>query len=123
MDFRIGFKVNHKKYNDEWALDLQNITNYQSIFTEEFVPRDVNDPESVDKITVTGAKTKASVIIDGTLCGGCIPRFCFEVCPQRAISENIINNNQYVYIIDPQKCNSCGVCIRSCPYNAIIWKR
>lgn len=79
--------------------------------------------DTVDKMNVTGLSTKATVTIDGTLCGGCIQKYCFEACPQRAISEHLINSNQYIYIIDPQKCTSCGVCISSCPYNAIIWKR
>ena len=52
--------------------------------------------DTVDKVTVTGLSTKATVIIDGTLCGGCIQKYCFEACPERAISEHIINPNQYI---------------------------
>jgi len=33
-DLRIGIKLNGKKYSQEWAVDLQNITGYQSIFME-----------------------------------------------------------------------------------------
>ncbi|NJK87647.1 MAG: hypothetical protein HC906_18400 [Bacteroidales bacterium] len=35
-DFRIGFKINHKKYSEEFGIDLQNITNSKSLFSQEF---------------------------------------------------------------------------------------
>ena len=35
-DVRIGIKLNGKKTSQEWAVDLQNITAYQSIFSEGF---------------------------------------------------------------------------------------
>ncbi|MBN2611727.1 MAG: TonB-dependent receptor [Bacteroidales bacterium] len=33
-DLRIGFRVNGKKSSQEWAVDLQNITGFQSLFME-----------------------------------------------------------------------------------------
>ncbi len=33
-DFRIGLKINGKKTSQEWALDLQNLTGFQSLFME-----------------------------------------------------------------------------------------
>jgi hypothetical protein len=38
-DFRIGFKMNGKKINQEWALDLQNLTANQSTFTQGYNTR------------------------------------------------------------------------------------
>ena len=35
-DFRIGIKLNGKKTSQEWAIDLQNVTGYQSIFMEGY---------------------------------------------------------------------------------------
>jgi hypothetical protein len=35
-DLRFGFKMNRKKYSQEWAIDLQNVSNYKSIFTEGY---------------------------------------------------------------------------------------
>lgn len=35
-DFRIGFKINSKKSTQEWALDLQNITNHRNIYSESY---------------------------------------------------------------------------------------
>lgn len=36
VDLRIGYKMNRAKYSQEWALDLQNLTNYQSIYAEAY---------------------------------------------------------------------------------------
>lgn len=35
-DLRIGFKQNAKKFSQEWAIDLQNLTNYQSIYRQSY---------------------------------------------------------------------------------------
>ncbi len=35
-DVRIGFKFNSRRYSQEWAVDLQNVSNYQSIFNEAY---------------------------------------------------------------------------------------
>ncbi|MCF8381508.1 MAG: TonB-dependent receptor [Bacteroidales bacterium] len=35
-DFRIGLKMNGKKFSQEWGIDIQNLTNYQSLFTENY---------------------------------------------------------------------------------------
>jgi hypothetical protein len=41
-DIRISFKLNGKKINQEWAIDLQNITNHQNIYSEAYNPRTKN---------------------------------------------------------------------------------
>jgi len=33
-DLRVGIKMNSKRFSQEWAIDLQNLTGYQSIFME-----------------------------------------------------------------------------------------
>ncbi|MCK5168718.1 MAG: TonB-dependent receptor, partial [Bacteroidales bacterium] len=38
IDARISFKMNGKRINQEWALDIQNITNNQNMFNEAFDP-------------------------------------------------------------------------------------
>lgn len=38
LDLRLGFKVNKRRFSQEWAIDLQNVTNYKSIFMEGFDP-------------------------------------------------------------------------------------
>lgn len=37
-DFRIGLKINNKRFSQEWGIDLQNITGYKSLFMEAFDP-------------------------------------------------------------------------------------
>jgi len=36
VDFRIGYKQNMKRFSQEWALDLQNLTNHQNVFTHYY---------------------------------------------------------------------------------------
>ncbi len=38
MDLRIGFRINGKKINQEWALELKNISNHQNIFMQSYDP-------------------------------------------------------------------------------------
>jgi hypothetical protein len=35
-DLRIGYKMNSKKFSQEWGIDLQNLTNYRSLFIEGY---------------------------------------------------------------------------------------
>jgi hypothetical protein len=39
-NFRIGFKMIGKKVTQEWAVDLQNLTNQKNIFNYEYLPQD-----------------------------------------------------------------------------------
>ena len=48
-------------------------------------------------------------------CQGCLAHPCKEVCPKGAI--DIINGRS---IIDQEKCIKCGLCIKNCPYGAIM---
>jgi hypothetical protein len=38
-DARIGFRMNFRKISQEWAIDLQNVTGYRSIFLESYDQR------------------------------------------------------------------------------------
>lgn len=38
-DLRIGFKTNGKRINQEWALDLQNLTGHENIYKQSYNPR------------------------------------------------------------------------------------
>jgi hypothetical protein len=38
-DLRFGFRLNHRTFSQEWAIDLQNITGYKSIFLESYDPQ------------------------------------------------------------------------------------
>lgn len=51
------------------------------------------------------------------LCKGCVARSCYMNCPKDAIS---FKKNGKA-IIDHDKCISCGICHKNCPYHAIIY--
>jgi len=38
-DLRIGFKMNGKRFNQEWAIDLQNVTGNKNIYSQSYNPR------------------------------------------------------------------------------------
>jgi ferredoxin hydrogenase large subunit len=48
------------------------------------------------------------------VCRGCIRHKCMEVCPAGAIKR--VNGQAY---IEQELCKECGMCAKSCPYNAI----
>ncbi len=39
IDIRIGFKMNSKRFSQEWALDIQNLTNNKNVFQEGYNPQ------------------------------------------------------------------------------------
>lgn len=48
-------------------------------------------------------------------CRGCIARSCQSVCPKGAIEMR--GGRAW---LDPQRCVNCGLCMKACPYHAII---
>lgn len=50
------------------------------------------------------------------MCHGCIGHPCSFACHKNAIT---IGHQAY---IDPSKCVSCGLCMKACPFNAIIYQ-
>jgi hypothetical protein len=38
FDFKITYRINHKKATQEWFIDLQNLTNRQNVFIQEYDP-------------------------------------------------------------------------------------
>lgn len=49
------------------------------------------------------------------LCQGCLARSCYNACKFGAIS--FVNGKS---IIDEEKCKKCKLCVKECPYNAIV---
>ena len=49
------------------------------------------------------------------LCQGCVARPCMSSCKFGAIS--IVNGRS---VIDDSKCKKCQMCVKACPYNAIV---
>ena len=50
------------------------------------------------------------------MCHGCVGHPCTFACHKNAIS---IHHQAH---IDPSKCVSCGLCMKACPFNAIIYQ-
>lgn len=48
-------------------------------------------------------------------CRGCLGRACQTNCPKHAIE--MVNGRAE---INPDKCVNCGLCMKACPYNAIV---
>ena len=60
-----------------------------------------------------GCKTNRIYVTD--LCQGCVARPCQSACKLGAIS---IKDGHSV--IDDEKCKKCQMCVKACPYNAIV---
>lgn len=60
-----------------------------------------------------GCATNRIYVTD--LCQGCIARSCLVSCRFGAI--NVINGKS---IIDDSKCKKCQMCVKACPYSAIV---
>ena len=60
-----------------------------------------------------GCQTNRIYVTD--LCQGCVARPCLSSCKFGAVS---IENGRSV--IDDSKCKKCQMCVKACPYNAIV---
>ncbi len=68
----------------------------------------------VDEACSSCVKSSYSV---SNLCRGCVGRHCHQSCNKSAI--NFINGQAH---IDTEKCVNCGMCMKSCPFHAIIYQ-
>lgn len=57
---------------------------------------------------------KSRYVITNT-CRGCLGRACQTNCPKDAI--DMVNGRA---MINPDKCVNCGLCMKACPYNAVV---
>lgn len=57
---------------------------------------------------------KSSYVITDT-CRGCLGRACQTNCPKDAIE--MVGGRA---VIDPDQCVNCGLCMKACPYNAVV---
>ncbi len=53
-----------------------------------------------------------------SLCRGCVARSCIHNCPKGAVH---LDSDTGKAKIDHDKCISCGICHKSCPYHAIVY--
>lgn len=57
----------------------------------------------------------SNTILVTDLCQGCVARPCEQSCKFGAIS--VVNGKS---VIDQEKCKKCQMCVKACPYNAIV---
>lgn len=67
---------------------------------------------NVIKFACNACKDNVYVVTD--MCQGCLAHPCREICRKQAITFR-----QKRAVIDQEKCIQCGMCERTCPYNAI----
>lgn len=68
---------------------------------------------TVLQVACKGCNSNRIYVTD--LCQGCIARPCMSSCKFGAIS--IVNGRS---VIDDSKCKKCQMCVKACPYNAIV---
>ena len=68
---------------------------------------------TVLQVACKGCSTNRIYVTD--LCQGCVARPCLSSCKFGAIS---IENGRSV--IDDSRCKKCQMCVKACPYNAIV---
>lgn len=64
-----------------------------------------------------GVNSHFYAMIDEELCSGC------GICSDERCQVNAIKENEETYSIMPDKCIGCGLCISTCPEEAIVLKR
>jgi len=93
--------------------------------TDELTPlRDYFDAalqrEAVKDTGLTVIDIACSACLKGSYlvtnaCRGCLGRACQTNCPKGAI--DFVNGHA---VINPELCVNCGLCLKACPYNAIV---
>jgi coenzyme F420-reducing hydrogenase delta subunit/Fe-S-cluster-containing hydrogenase component 2 len=81
--------------NEKLASRLQNIEEYDKLFTKE----------EIDKLF----SEVTSYYIDPDKCQACM------TCARRCPAEAIISVKNQVHVIDQEKCIKCGTCFEACP--------
>lgn len=85
-------------------------------YGKEALAREKLLPSKLSVITSACAACMKQQHVVTNFCRGCIARPCQVNCPKGAISFTEANRAQ----INPDMCINCGICLNSCPYNAII---
>ncbi|MDR3214960.1 MAG: 4Fe-4S dicluster domain-containing protein [Bacilli bacterium] len=100
------------------GLPVRDYTEYAPIadkINDSAIEEKYYDPPLVNIIKFACDKCPDNVVKTTSVCRGCLAHPCSEVCPVDAIS--FIKGKS---IIDQDKCIKCGMCIKACPYDAIM---
>ncbi|HQB89556.1 MAG TPA: 4Fe-4S binding protein, partial [Treponemataceae bacterium] len=94
-------------------------------YSDDGTPLAVYAKQALERTGVTGpiltvlddacnACVKARYLVTNA-CQGCLARPCMMNCPKKAV--RVVDGRA---VIDTDLCVSCGICMRECPYHAII---
>lgn len=98
-----------------FALEEDDETKLLSTFAKEAIERKEPDTDSLTVLDAACVGCVPSRIYVTDLCQGCVARPCQTACKFGAIS--MVDGKSK---IDGSKCKNCKMCMRACPYNAIV---
>lgn len=98
-----------------FSLEDDDETRVLSDFAKEALTRDVPDEHPLTVLDAACAGCVPSRIYVTDLCRGCVARPCQSACKFGAIS--MVDGKSK---IDGSKCKNCKMCMKACPYNAIV---
>ena len=84
-------------------------------YYQQALEREKPEAEGLSVLDIACSACIQSRYVATEACRGCIAHPCKVNCPKDAIS--IINGRSH---IDPALCVNCGLCLKMCPYHAII---
>lgn len=91
--------------------DMKSLSSY----AREAINRTDISPEVLTILSDACHGCVPSRVFVTDLCQGCVARTCVGSCKFNAIT--IVNGRS---VIDSEKCKNCGLCIKECPYHAIV---
>lgn len=84
-------------------------------YAKKALEREKIDDKNLTVLQVACKGCAPSQIVVTDLCQGCVARPCLSSCKFGAISIKNGKSN-----IAPEKCKKCQICMKNCPYNAIV---
>ncbi|MDR1782198.1 MAG: 4Fe-4S binding protein, partial [Bacilli bacterium] len=100
------------------GLPVRDYTEYAPVsdkINDSAIERKYYDPPLINIIKFACNSCPDNVVKVTSACQRCLAHPCHEVCPVNAISFKKGRS-----VIDQDKCVKCGLCIKACPYDAIL---
>ncbi|MCD8377187.1 MAG: monomeric [FeFe] hydrogenase [Candidatus Gastranaerophilales bacterium] len=98
-----------------FALEEDDETKLLSTYASEALSRTSPEPDPLTVLDAACVGCVPSRIYVTDLCQGCVARPCQSACKFGAIS--MVDGKSK---IDGSKCKNCKMCMKACPYNAIV---